>query len=185
MSFTRRYRHRLSNSVRVIVNSGQDPAEGPRTADGCLVLLENSLITSQPNTFVPYLNLFAGFGRPQSVARAGGSGGVLRNTGILFETDGLTGFPLLDDTASNAFGGAMGVNLLGPDFNYQIVAEVATVQTFGRRAGRGVVDDQYGVGLRYQLPLTHAWLLRLDGMFGVTENDHNLTGARMEMRYKF
>lgn len=79
-SFTRRYWNRVSNSVRVIVNAGQDPHVGPRTADGCLVLFENALISSKPNTVVPYFNGFAGYGRPQSVARAAVSGGILRNT---------------------------------------------------------------------------------------------------------
>ena len=35
-----------------------------------------------PLTFVPYGNFFVGWDRPQSVARAGVSGGILRNSGI-------------------------------------------------------------------------------------------------------
>ncbi|MCA9169942.1 MAG: hypothetical protein KDB23_19840 [Planctomycetales bacterium] len=184
-SFTRRYWHRVSNSVRVILNAGQDPVAGPRTADGCLVLFENALITSKPNTFVPYINAFAGFGRPQSVARAAVSGGILRNTGILFETDGLTGFPLLDDTGSNSYGGAIGLNWLADDFSHQVVLELATVQTFGLQAGRKAVDDQYGLGARYQKPLNQAWILRLDALYGFLDSADDLTGGRVELRYKF
>ena len=55
---------------------------------------------------MPYANFWAGFGTTQSLARAGGAGGVLKNTGINFETDGLTGFPKLDDTAVNSVGGS-------------------------------------------------------------------------------
>ena len=73
--FTRRYGGWLSNSVRVIHNFGQDPDPGqPQTADGTLLLLENSLITRLPLTLVPYLNLFVGLDRPQSVARDAGAG---------------------------------------------------------------------------------------------------------------
>ncbi|MEQ1902986.1 MAG: hypothetical protein ABL888_02215, partial [Pirellulaceae bacterium] len=95
LGFTRRYGRWLSNSARVIANAGQDSTNG-NTADGVLLLSENSLITRNPYSRVPYLNFFAGFDRPQSAARAVQSGGVLRNTGILFETDVLTGYPTLD-----------------------------------------------------------------------------------------
>jgi hypothetical protein len=44
VSFTRRYLSRLSNSVRFITNFGQALPSDQRTADGYLVLLENSLI---------------------------------------------------------------------------------------------------------------------------------------------
>ncbi len=184
-SFTRRYFQRISNSVRVIFNTGQDPVTGPKTADGQLVLIENALITSSPNTFVPYCNLFGGFGRPQSVGRAAVSGGVLRNTGILFETDGLTGFPFLDDTANNTYGGAIGVNWLGPNLDRQILLELATVQTFGRRGGRRASDDQFGLGARYQKNLNHAWLFRADVLYGFLEGERDLVGVRTELRHKF
>ena len=42
-----------------------------RTADGGLLLVENSWITAAPLTVVPYANFFYGWDRPQSVARAG------------------------------------------------------------------------------------------------------------------
>lgn len=184
-SFSRRYWHRVSNALRVIVNAGQDPVNGPRTADGALFLVENALITSKPNTFVPYMNLFAGYGRPQSVARAAVAGGILRNTGILFETDGLTGFPFLDDTANNSYGGAIGINWLGPQFNYQVILEAGMVQTFGRAGSRRATDDQYGIGARFQKPLTNAWLVRMDALYGLFENDNDISGGRVELRYKF
>ncbi|MDA0657917.1 MAG: hypothetical protein O2931_06745 [Planctomycetota bacterium] len=97
-AYTRRWRDRLSYSIRYLSNFGQDSAAGAQTADGQLFLFESSLITRWPSRIVPYFNLFAGFDRPQSLARAGVAGGVLRNTGINFETDGLTGFPTLDPT---------------------------------------------------------------------------------------
>jgi len=70
------------------------------------LLVENSWITSSPLRVVPYANFFVGWDRPQSVARAGVSGGILRNTGINFEIDGLNGYPTLDATASDTAGGS-------------------------------------------------------------------------------
>lgn len=185
MAFSRRYGRFISNSMRVIFNTGQTPVGGAQTADGSLVLLENSLITSRPHTFVPYLNLFAGFDRPQSAARAAGAGGVLRNTGILFETDGMTGYPTLDATGNDTWGGALGLNILTTNFDQQLILELAALQTMGNAAGRNAVADQYGAGVRYQIPLSNAWILRADGMYGFFRDVPDTHGARMELRYKF
>lgn len=131
------------------------------------------------------MNVFYGYGRPQSVARAGGSGGILRNVGITFETDGLNGYPTLDDSAINTVGGAIGINLLGAALDRQLVLEASVVHGYGLDAGRVTRGDQYGLGARYQLPLSHNTLLRLDTMCGFRESDFDLYGARAEFRYKF
>ena len=123
IGYTRRYGRFLSNSTRVIVNAGQSTDVVENTADGVLLLSENSLITGHPSNIVPYFNMFAGFDRPQSVARSAASGGVLRNTGILFESDNLTGYPTLDATANDTYGFAAGLNLLGREFSQQLVLE--------------------------------------------------------------
>ncbi len=179
MSHTRRFFECISNSVRVILNMGQDPVEGPQTADGQLILIENSLVSSNPNYFVPYFNLFAGFDRPQNVAQA--AGGVLLNTGINFETDALTGFPRLTDTAQDAWGGAFGFNLLGPSYSWQWVLEAAMVQA----VGDSVNGDEYAVGSRVQVPINYAWLVRFDAMYGMREKGDDTSGFRAEMRWKF
>ena len=185
VSFSRRYFQKLSNSIRFITNIGQAPNVGAQTADGQLILIENSWITSDYTHVVPYLNFFAGFDRPQSVARAGGVGGVLLNTGINFESDGLTGFPTLDASANDTYGGAIGLNLLGPDFSWQVVTEFAVVATHGNRANRIAPGNQYGFGVRVQKPITNAWLARFDTMFGIRDELDDLFGVRFEMRYKF
>lgn len=110
IAYSRRYRDWWSNSLRFILNEGQKTDAGVQpTAKGELLLMENSLIGDSPYFLLPYLNLFAGFDRPQPLARGPGTGGVLVNTGILFETDGLTGLPTLNATAANRYGGAFGV----------------------------------------------------------------------------
>ena len=188
LAFTKRYGGKISNSTRVIVNVGQDPGQNiagqniDDTADGVLFLSENSLISSKPLTFVPYANFWAGFGKTQSLARAGGAGGVLRNTGLNFETDGLTGFPTLDASGIDTIGGAIGIeNIFNLD--QQLVAELAFVVPHGGK--EGVQDPQIAAGVRYQRPLSKAVLVRLDAMYGDFGDDTPSSGFRVELRRKF
>lgn len=180
--WTRRYGSLLSNSVRLVGSFGQNPDNGARqTADGFALLVENSLVTSLPSTLVPYANFFVGRDRPQPLAR--GNQGLLKNTGINFETDGLTGFPLLNDTAQDAWGGAIGVSYLF-DLSRQVVFEVATVQPFGG-ASDTIRGDESAIGVRFQQNLTQAVLIRFDAIMGFRDNADNVSGVRMELRRKF
>ena len=183
-SFTRRYFDRISNSIRLIVNTGQDLAPDDRTADGALLLFENSWITSSPLTVVPYANFFCGWDRPQSVARAGVSGGILRNTGINFDTDGLNGFATLDPTASDTAGASVGVDLIGDDLNRQLLLEVSYLTPHGDK-NAAVPDDQFATGTRYQFPISNWSLLRFDMMYGWRQGLEDVYGTRMEYRWKF
>ncbi|XZE20768.1 hypothetical protein SH449x_000655 [Pirellulaceae bacterium SH449] len=185
IAYTRRYFGRISNSIRLIGNAGQRGPLVDRTADGVLLLLENSLITSQPSHFVPYFNAFLGNGRPQSVARAGGSGGILRNTGINFESDGLTAYPTLNDTGANSYGGAVGFNLLSADFRQQFVAEFTALNPYGNPAISRISGAQYAIGARYQRAINNRALIRFDAINGWLDNDSNIYGMRSEFRWKF
>jgi hypothetical protein len=182
LSYTRRYLNLVSNSARVIVNAGQDGPENDRTADGCLLLLENSLLTPLPYNVVPYVNLFAGFDRPRPLGRLQGP---LKNTGINFESDLLTGYPILDDSGNNTYGGAFGVDLLGRQFDRQLIVETAVLQAFDDPASRVAPGDQYALGLRYQRRLNNSLILRADAMHGWLENSNDIDGARVELRHKF
>ncbi|MEM7262564.1 MAG: hypothetical protein AAF488_11285 [Planctomycetota bacterium] len=182
-AFTRRYGGWLSNSVRMIANFGQDPGRGQRTtADGLLVLVENSLVTSKPYTFVPYANFFLGINRPQSLARAAAAGGVLKNTGINFEGDALTLFPSLDATGHDAVGAAVGVNYLF-NLDKQLVFEIAGQKDHGDKAL--APGAQFGAGVRVQYPFYNRFIVRADAMVGVLENTDNIAGVRFEFRWKF
>lgn len=185
VAFTRRYFHRISNTVRFITNFDQSLPRDQRTAEGHLLLIENSLISSHPNTFVPYFNFFYGQGRTQSLARAGGAGGILNNTGINFETDGLTGYPTLDATAVNTTGGAIGLNMLGNNFSDQLILEFAALAANGSAQFRNARGDQYAVGARYQKPLNHRMIFRTDAMYGFLRNARDINGSRVELRWKF
>ena len=188
-AYTRRYKGRLSNSIRVIGNFGQkgNPG-GSKTADGVLILVENSLTPhylpwSQANqsNFVPYLNLFAGFDSPQSLARNADAGGVLRNTGLAFESDGMTGYPTLDAKAHDTYGGSLGLEYLF-DLAHQIVVETSVVQ---RRSGSTLPGNEYSVGVRYQQPISPDLIIRFDAMKGWLQGQKDIYGVRAELRLKF
>ena len=178
LAYTRRFGNFVSHSTRVIANAGQEVAAGDQTADGVLLLSENSLITRNPYTVVPYFNMFAGFDMPQTVA----GDQKLVNTGILFESDGMTGYPTLDGRANDTYGGALGLNLLAQDFSQQLILEMAAVF---RGNSTDLAGDQYGLGLRYQIPLSNSWIFRTDAMVGFFRGDEDASGARIELRKKF
>ncbi|MCU0954318.1 MAG: hypothetical protein MUC37_06825 [Hyphomicrobium sp.] len=178
-AYTRRYENWVSNSTRVFANFGDDP-DGD--SDGVAIISENSLVTSLPSTLLPYANFFVGVGKPQPLVD-GFNAGILKNVGINFETDALTGYPKLDDTGSNAFGGAIGLQYLF-NLDQQFVFELATVQPFDND-GTGAQDAQYAVGVRYQIPIDRAWLFRADATYQLLDNAPDNFGLRTELRRKF
>jgi hypothetical protein len=179
-SYTRRYANSLSNSTRVFANFGNGKDD-----EGVAIISENSLVSVLPSTLIPYANFFVGFGNPQPLVDGNGAG-LLKNVGINFETDALTGYPKLNDTGSNAWGGAIGLQYLF-NLDQQLLFEVATVQPFGDPiAGIGVATPQYALGVRYQIPLSKAWLFRADATYQITEGANEDTfGIRAEVRRKF
>jgi hypothetical protein len=183
IAMTKRYGKWLSNSMRAIWTFGQDANGKQQTADGLAFLVENSFFTPLPNTLIPYFNAWVGFDRPQPLVD---DTGLLKNTGINFETDALTGFPKLDDSGQDTYGGAIGLEYLF-NLDQQIVVEAATVQTIGGDvdAGRAARGAQYALGVRYQLPISAAWIVRADAMYGWLENVDDIGGARVEIRRKF
>ena len=177
-AYSRRYANTLSNSTRVFANFGDG-----ENNDGVAIISENSLISGLPSTLLPYANFFVGAGNPQPLVDGNGAG-ILKNVGINFETDALTGYPKLDDTGSNAFGGAIGLQYLF-NLDQQIVFEVAMVEPF-EDDGIGAKDTQYGFGVRYQIPLDRAWLFRADATYQILEGvDEDNFGVRAELRRKF
>lgn len=178
-AYSRRYANTLSNSTRVFANFGDN---GRGNGDGVAIISENSLVTSLPSTLLPYANFFVGFGNPEPLVD-GNNAGILKNVGINFETDALTGYPKLDDTGSNTFGGALGIQYLF-NLDQQLVFEVATVQPF-ENDGIGAKEAQYGFGVRYQIPITRSWLFRADATYQIQEDSEDNFGFRTELRSKF
>jgi len=187
IAFTKRYGDWLSNSVRGVWSFGQNAqANGQSTANGFILLVENSLVSDKELVLVPYFNAFAGFGHPQSLMRNADAGGILFNTGIEFETDGMTGFPNLDASGQDTYGGAAGVEYLF-NLDQQIVLEAATVQvrTSDIEFGRLADGPQYSVGARYQRNLTKSLLFRTDVIYADEEHIGKIAGIRAELRQKF
>lgn len=206
-AFTKRYGALISNSVRFIANVGQEKLSlrnkpDIQTANGFALLIENSLITTKPLTFVPYFNFFVGVDSPQALSR---QFGLLRNTGLLFENNALTGQQAFFDNPDDSIGGAVGLEYLF-NLDQQIVIEAAGSasicrdregkNSLGNRCRRGsvagnAVRDQAGVGFRYQLPfglIRRAWILRADGSYGKLFQDNGskeFFSARLELRRKF
>ena len=184
-AYTRRFANTLSNSTRLFANFGEDNGRGRdagQDSDGFAVISENSLVTWLPSTLLPYANFFVGFGDPKPLVDGNGAG-ILKNVGINFETDALTGYPKLDDTGSNAWGGAIGIQYLF-NLDQQIVFEVATVQPF-EDDGIGTAFAQYAFGARYQIPIDRAWLFRADATYQILEGEEDNFGIRAEIRRKF
>ena len=185
-AYSRRWYNTISNSTRVFsnfTNIGDLKLGGDnndQNVDGFAIISENSLITGLPSTLLPYANFFFGRNTPQPLVE---NEGLLKNVGINFETDALTGFPLLDDTGSNTWGGALGLQYLF-NLDQQIVFEVAMVQPFDDPVA-GAEDPQYGFGIRYQLPISKAWLIRADATYQILQNAPDSQGVRFEVRRKF
>ena len=176
-AYSRRYLNTVSNSTRVFANFGNGEND-----DGFAIISENSLITRLPSTLIPYANFFVGVGNPQPLVD-GFNAGILKNVGINFETDALTGFPKLNDTAADAWGGAIGLQYLF-NLDQQLVFEAAMVQPFGN-SDTSVQEAQYGLGVRYQIALNHSWILRADATYQFIEGREDNFGIRTELRRKF
>jgi hypothetical protein len=182
-AYSRRYGGVLSNSTRFFANFGDGKDD-----EGYAIISENSLVTGGLSTLVPYANFFVGFEKPLPLVDGNGAG-ILKNVGINFETDALTGYPKLNDTGADAYGGAIGlIYLFGADLGQQLVFEFATVQPFEENNGvlGAAQAPQYAFGVRYQIALTKAWLLRADATYQIKEEQQDDDfGMRMELRRKF
>ena len=80
---------------------------------------------------------------------------------------------------------ALGLNLLADEFAQQLVVEAALLGVMGDAVDRNALGDQYGLGMRYQLPLNNSVIVRADAMVGFLRNDEDIRGARLELRKKF
>ena len=105
---------------------------------------------------------------------------MLKNTGINFESDGLTGYPTLDASAHDSYGGALGVEYLF-SLDRQIVVEGRWSQRMGDKRARGPSTPSASA---ISTSLNNAWIVRLDAMHGWRQGLENVFGARVELRRK-
>ena len=193
VSFSRRY-GRISNTARVIYAFGQHPLNGrAKTADGAVFILENSYATHLPLTLVPYFDIFYGVGRPQPASQFNAVG-VLQNQGLNFASDAQTGFPNLDNSAADTYGGALGLEYLF-NLEQQLVVEIAGVYPHGNEnpnnlTARPLKGGQTAFGVRYQRRFARAWIFRTDGIIGRQSKKNangrkTFSGMRVELQRKF
>jgi hypothetical protein len=97
----------------------------------------------------------------------------------------LTGYPTLNATASNSYGGAVGINILSADFRRQWVTEFAALDTYGNPALSAAAGPEYAIGTRYQQSINNRTLWRVDLMNGFFDNAPDIYGTRVEFRWKF
>ena len=91
----------------------------------------------------------------------------------------------MDASGSNAYGGAVGINLLSSDFRRQWVAEFAALDTYGDDRLSLAPGAQYGLGTRWQRSLSNWTLIRADLMYGWLDQTADIYGTRVEFRWKF
>jgi len=71
------------------------------------------------------------------------------------------------------------------NLDQQLLFEIAMVQPF-ENDGIGTRRPQYGFGVRYQIPIDRAWLLRADATYQLVEGGAaDNFGIRFEVRRKF
>lgn len=181
-SFSHRWKNYASLSYRLIGNFGQEAlSNGEKNADGGILFIESSLVTDKPYTLIPYINVFFGVDKPKAVAS---QVGILNNVGILFENDGMTSFPTLDALGENTWGGAFGIEYLF-NLDQQIIFEAAMVQPHAEAGSASTIDQEIGLGLRWQKPLSASLILRADAMVGLRTGQDDIWGTRTELRWKF
>jgi len=179
IAYSRRYGGIISNSIRFMANVGQ--TGGTQTADGFLVLVENSFITSLPSTLIPYFNMFMGYNNP---VRLAGQNDILQNTGINFEDDFSNNLTTLNNTAQDTYGAALGVEYLF-SLDKQIVVELAYLREF-ENGDNAVVDEwQAGGAIRFQMPINNATILRADAQYSINNGQSDISSIRLEIRRKF
>lgn len=169
-----------SNSIRFINSYGQK-ASAKGSANGWLLLFESSLITAQPYTVIPYLNLFLGHGTAQAAAK---NKGLLENTGLAFERDLLTASQSLSDTGHNSVGGAIGIEYLF-NFDQQWVLEAAAQRGTQKNLAPSAQGLEYALAVRWQKPLSSRWIVKADAIKGWRAEGDEFSTARLELRVKF
>ena len=93
--------------------------------------------------------------------------------------------PMTAVIAAFYLGEAIGLNLIADDFSQQLVVEMAMLGVTGDDAMRNAAGPQYGLGARYQLPISNSLIFRADGMLGFLEDDDDVRGLRFEIRRKY
>ncbi|MCP4889055.1 MAG: hypothetical protein GY904_20890 [Planctomycetaceae bacterium] len=82
-------------------------------------------------------------------------------------------------------GGRLGGNIFTPNYDQQLLLEFAFLKAMGADATRIAPGDQAGLGARYQIPISNAWIFRSTAMHGFLEIQPMCGGRRKELRMRF
>jgi hypothetical protein len=152
--------------------------------EGFAIISENSLISGLPSTLMPYANFFVGFATRSRWSMATARHPEERRHQLRDRR--LTVYPKLNDSGSNAYGGAhrFAVSLQSGSAARLRGGHGAALRRSDRRHRRA--RPQYGFGVRYQIPIDRAWLFRADATYQIVEgSDKDTFGVRAEIRRKF
>jgi len=136
-----------------------------------------------PSTLLPYANFFVGAGNPQPLVDGNGAG-ILKNVGINFETDALTGFPN-STTAAPTPGAARSAYSISSIWISSSSSRWRLCSRLAIRPWHRRLRPQYGFGARYQIPIDRAWLFRADATYHLLGGGQDSFGLRTEVRRKF
>ena len=104
-------------------------------------------------------------------------------TGLLFAAVGLGRYPAaLGNRADDAFGGALGYQMVFNSQLTQLTAELGVIETNGDVAS---VEDGIGVGARFQHSFGDRYIVRVDGFAAYREERKETFGIRTEFRIQF
>ena len=147
-----------TNTTLRLLSSSSIKEETTNNSDGLLLFGEFSWNPNNSKNNL-YLTGFRGFDRFRSASRDPLAGGPLARAGILFESVGLGRFPAaLDNTADNAFGGALGYQMFFNDTRQQLTLEMG-----GRYATNETDQRAIGAGTRFETAIGRRGVVRIDG----------------------
>lgn len=149
--------------------------------NGLLAFVETSTsFHGKPHIF--YVNGFAGIGRFSSAARAGGTGGPLGRTGLLFAGLGLGNFNApLNNRGQDSIGAAMGYQMFFKGITRQLAFELGGEIDIGGNKNTG-----FGFGARYSHKLFRRVVSQTDGYIVNNDSISGIGyGIRTEIRILF
>jgi len=172
----------VSTVARLLGSWEFNTNNSPTPQNGLLAYLETSTsFHGKPHIF--YANGFVGVGRYASAARAGGTGGPLGRTGLLFSGLGLGNFNApLNNRGQDSVGAAIGYQMFFKGITRQLAFELGGVKDIGG----GNKTSGFGIGTRYSHKLfrrvisqSDAYLVKNDAVTGIAY------GIRTEIRVLF
>lgn len=179
----------LNTTFRLLGSKSIGTATPDVNDDGALAFAELSFTPPHGHDLV-YLNLFYGWNRFSSIARASDAGGPLGRVGILFAAVGVGnyGAPLGNRVQDN-FGGSIGYQMFFDDTRRQLLLEVGgRLRTTDLHPLSGLdqaTRSAAAFGARLQQAVGRRIVVIVDGFVGWREESDVRSGGRFEVLLNF